>query len=393
MSRFNGEHMIRDPVHGYINLTDEERDILDTRPLQRLRRVRQMGMSSLVYPSATHTRLSHSLGVMYVAGEFADSLDLSDAEYKTMRIAGLVHDVGHGPFSHTSDRVARRHGYTHEERSCEIVRDELSELIPDEVSISEVEDQILGEANLNVVAGDIDADRIDYLNRDAINTGLRHGTIDYQTIIEFSSLVDGQLVFDRKATFALTELLTARMFMHNAIMNHHVSRLAETILERALEMYVQENSIEDMMNQDDYTMHYELLNADNLRIRELYEKVISRKLLKRAYTIRGDHVPREVVERLSQIDEQSYEEKIAEEVGMDKTEVIIVTPAMPRSKPSNLIIDDEGEIKKLSALSTIPQHLSEERARQTRFHVYTKEGAEKPVSEAADMALHSVLDY
>lgn len=392
MTRFDGKHKVRDPVHGYISITDEERDILDTPQLQRLRKVRQMGMSSLVYPSATHTRFSHSLGVMHVAGEFADSLKLSDSMYRTLRIAGLVHDIGHGPFSHTSDRVAQRYDRTHEEYSCQILRDQMSSSLPDDIDISEVEDQIKGESDLNIIAGDIDADRIDYLNRDAINTGIEHGALDYQTIIKFSELEGDDIVFDRKAVFALTELLTARLYMHNAIMNHHVSRLAETILERALDLYVQENSVDEMMREDDYTMHYKLIKSENRRMRDLYNRVISRKLLKRAYTIRGNQVAKSVVESLSKIDEQTYEKKIAEEAGLDETEVIIVTPAVPRSEPSDILIKDNQNLSDLSTISTVPERLSEERAKQTRFHVYTKEGEEQRVSKIAESVLHGIIE-
>lgn len=386
-----GEHRVRDSVHGYIKLTDEERNIIDSNYMQRLRRVGQMRMSSLVYPSATHTRFSHSIGVMYVAGEFAKSLDMSNKMYRTIRIAGLIHDVGHGPFSHTSDRVAQRYGYTHEENSCRILDEELSSLIPDDISIRKIKDQILGEADINIIAGNIDADRIDYLNRDAVNTGLEHGTIDYQTIIEFSDIDNGSLVFDRKATYALTELLTARLYMHNAITNHHVARLAETILERCIERYVDDDSIIDMMSCDDYVMHNNLLNSDEQGVSELYSRVMNRDLPKRAYSVRGDSVPRDVIDTLSSIDAQKYEKKIADSIGISNKDVFIVTPAIARSEPSNLKIRDNGDIKSMSELSNIPSQLSNERSRQTRFHVYTNENNVEEVAEVADNILGDII--
>lgn len=386
-----GQHRLRDSIHGYIRLTDIERDIIDTRCLQRLRRVGQMGMSSLVYPSATHTRFSHSVGVMYVAGEFAKSLDMSEDTYRTMRIAGLVHDIGHGPFSHTSDRVAHRHGYKHEDNSCRILEEELQDKIPKSIPVDEIKRQILGESDINIIAGDIDADRIDYLNRDAVNTGLQHGAIDYQTIIEFAEIKDGELVFDRKAAYALTELLTARLYMHNAIMNHHVARLGETILERCLEQYVQENSVMDMMKKDDYSMHNELLNFEHKRVRKLYDRVIHRNLPKRAYTVRGDAVPRNAIDNLSNIDAQKYERIIAETVDIPELDVFIVTPAIARSEPSDLKILDGNTTKNMSEISGIPSRLREERAKQTRFHVYTSEEHVDEVSGAADKVLEDVV--
>lgn len=381
---------IRDPIHGYVKLSDKEIDILDSDPMQRLRRVKQMSMSSLVYPSATHTRFSHSIGVMHTAGMFADSLNLSQHKKQELRIAGLVHDVGHGPFSHTSDKVAKRYGLNHEERSCEILREKLQSKIPENIDIDKIEDHIKSNSKLKIIAGDIDADRIDYLNRDAINTGLDHGSIDFETIIEFADLEDDKLVFDRKATYAITELLAARLYMHNAIMNHHVSRLAETILERALDIYVQQNSVEDMMEHNDYTMHTELLNSCD-EIKKLYKRVQKRDLLKKCYTVRGDRVPMTIMEKLSSLDARKYENKIAEISGVDPLNIFVVTPSLSSSKKLNVPIRDNGDIKQLNQISDLSQKLPQEKYNQLRFHVYSKEQNKKQVSEATDQALSDII--
>ena len=120
---------IRNPIYGNIPVSDSEKRLIDTEVMQRLRRVRQVSLSSLVFPGATHTQFSHSLGVMYLAGELADSLATSDRAYRTVRIAGLLHDIGHGPFSHASGDIAESFGRTHEERSCELIRDELADIM------------------------------------------------------------------------------------------------------------------------------------------------------------------------------------------------------------------------------------------------------------------------
>ena len=164
MVRFRPSDRIRDPIHGNIPVSDSEKRLIDTEVVQRLRRVRQVSLSSLVFPGATHTRFSHSLGVMHLAGELADSLGISDSAYRTVRIAGLLHDIGHGPFSHASGDVAESFGRTHEERSCELIRDELADIIPEEVEIGRIEEYIHGDATVNIVAGEIDADRMDYLD-------------------------------------------------------------------------------------------------------------------------------------------------------------------------------------------------------------------------------------
>lgn len=384
---------IRDPIHGYIKPTEEEINILDSKPMQRLRKVKQMSMSSLVYPSATHTRFSHSIGVMHIAGMFADSLGLSENKKRELRISGLVHDIGHGPFSHTSDRVSSRYGFTHEEHSCELLRSKLYEKIPDDISINAIEDNILSKSNLKIIAGDIDADRIDYLNRDAINTGLDHGSIDFETIIEFAELDDDRLVFDRKATYAITELLAARLYMHNAIMNHHVSRQAETILERALDLYVEKNSVKDMMKHNDYTMHTELINSND-KITKLYNRVVERDLLKKCYSIRGNSIPEDVMNQLSDLNAKECESQIADIVGIDSTDVIMVTPLLPRSKNLNVpILDEDGSIKQLKEISDLAQNLPKERSNQSRFHVYSKKEFKSEVDEATNQILNEKINF
>jgi HD superfamily phosphohydrolase len=391
MERFDTSRRIRDPIHDYIKISEEERKIIDTMPVQRLRRIKQLGLSSLVYPSATHTRFSHSLGVMNLAGMFADSLNFNDQTYRTLRIAGLVHDVGHGPFSHTSDRVARKYNYTHEERSCEILENDLSEVIPDDIDIQDLKDYILSDADVNIIAGDIDADRIDYLNRDTINTGLNYGIIDYQTIVEFAMIRDGDLVFDRKAIDSISEMLSARMYMHNAIVNHHAARLAGTILERALEAYVELNGLTEMMKKNDYTMHSELKNSEDTRISNLYSKIVKRDLPKISYTIRGNNVDNTVIQKLSEIDSLEYERRISETLGITKEDVIIVTPRLPEASPLDVNIWSDGQIVNLEEISQIPKNLPDERLQQSRFHVYTTEGNVKEVQEVSSELLDDEL--
>ncbi|PSG99991.1 MAG: phosphodiesterase, partial [Nanohaloarchaea archaeon SW_4_43_9] len=112
---------VQDAVHGYIKLSEEEKRIVDSPAFQRLRRIRQLGFTSLIYPSATHTRFQHSLGVTHLTGKFADSLNLKDEKRKELRLAALFHDTGHGPFSHVSEMMSKQYGVSHEDFSCEVI--------------------------------------------------------------------------------------------------------------------------------------------------------------------------------------------------------------------------------------------------------------------------------
>ncbi|MDH7556911.1 MAG: HD domain-containing protein, partial [Candidatus Methanosuratincola sp.] len=125
--------MIKDPVHGYVHITETEKEVIDTLPLQRLRRIKQLVFADYVYPGANHTRFEHSVGVMHLAGLLGKALPVSmdKDEIQKIRLAGLCHDLGHGPFSHTFEQVLiKRLNKTHEDLTPWIVRGtELSEII------------------------------------------------------------------------------------------------------------------------------------------------------------------------------------------------------------------------------------------------------------------------
>ncbi|MEM3019021.1 MAG: HD domain-containing protein, partial [Candidatus Bathyarchaeia archaeon] len=122
---------IKDPIYGYIHITEQERDLIDTRPIQRLRRIKQLCGVEYVYPAANHTRFEHSLGVMYLAGVLAENLEELASEMEKLRIAALLHDVGHGPFSHLFENLLmRRKGLNHEDMTFRIITEtDLADLL------------------------------------------------------------------------------------------------------------------------------------------------------------------------------------------------------------------------------------------------------------------------
>lgn len=391
MNRFDVNNRIPDPVHDYIRISEIESEIMDDPAVQRLRRVSQMGISSLIYPTANHTRFSHSLGVMHVAGKLADSLDFSDTEYLEARFAGLLHDIGHGPFSHTSDRVAQKFGYTHEDISCEIIDSQLTHKLPDEIHVDKIKEYIQEGADINIISGDIDADRIDYLNRDALNIGLKRGIIDYKNIIEFIDIVDGQVVFDQKAIFALSELLTARFYMHQTVVNHHTTLLAERMLEKTLYHYAKQNGVMEMMRMDDYEMHTELLSLDSKNVQEQYSRLINRDLLKRCFAVHCGtssnqsemeyQTTYENIKKLADINAYDDEAEIADELGINKNKIIIVKPRTNKKEELDINIYNNGSIEKLSAHSHMPQAILREQKRNAQFYVYTTDALSETVGE------------
>ncbi|MFO7793499.1 MAG: HD domain-containing protein [Candidatus Nanohaloarchaea archaeon] len=370
---------IQDALHGYIELDYEEEAIVDRPELQRLRRIQQLGLSSLVYPSATHTRFQHSLGVMHTAGRFADSLGINGDRRKELRIAGLLHDSGHGPFSHASEVVAEKNGFSHEELSCKVV-DELE----DEFSVDSgrVKKIINGELEIGrVVAGDIDADRMDYLQRDAHATGVEYGQIDAATIIRLAEIDSRRLVFDYKGVQALESLLTARFHMLKSVYLHNACKIAEKMLERALENYVEENKVKHMMKMDDYEAHTELRRFENES--GLYTKVSNRKLYKKALSLDSDSLSRETLKEFSEKSEQKLETEISEEAGLERNQVIVDLPSVPGSTDLNVRVKKEGEIRPMADLSPIPDALTEAEWQLVNLNVYCPETHRSKVSQIA----------
>jgi len=113
--------LIKDPIHGYIQINEEERRIIDSAPFQRLRRICQLPFANLVYPGANHTRFSHSLGCFYIAGEIVEKLKLEEYNKKVVKIAALLHDIGHPPFSHLCEQFLFEYKTNHEEMTKKII--------------------------------------------------------------------------------------------------------------------------------------------------------------------------------------------------------------------------------------------------------------------------------
>ena len=382
---------VRDPLYGYIELSDSERTVLDQPQVQRLRRVRQLGFSSLIYPGATHTRFEHSLGVMHLAGQFAKSLDMDDSYVAEVRMAGLLHDTGHGPFSHASELLLDGEGKTHESISCEIV-DELSDVLP--AAPERVKAHITGDADVNIVAGTIDADRMDYLRRDSASTGIEHGTIDTPTIIQYADTEDGQLVFDEKSVQALEGLLTARAHMIKSVYYHHASTIAETMLLRALEDFVDREGVppQELMRFDDYEMHNHLLGSSG-DARWFYERLADRELYKRSITLGEDALPRSALRYLEEtVDAHEVETAIAEEAGLDTRYVLVNAPKTPSNDSLEALIRmDDGTLHPIADVSAIPTALREVEWRAASLDVYAPPEHVEAVRDAAKPVVQSLV--
>jgi HD superfamily phosphohydrolase len=240
---------IRDPIHGYIRMTKVERDLVDSPFLQRLRRIHQLAGAYLVYPGATHTRFEHVIGAMHVAGQIAESLkrnsELTEDQVQEVRIAALLHDVGHGPFSHMYEEVlAGREETSHEDISQRVImetsiRDILAKngFSPRKMSEFAVGRQKTNPPFMNeIIAGSLSADMMDYLPRDSYFTGVEYGKVDAQRVIDSLHVAEGHLVIDDAALYAYEALLLARYEMFKAVYFHRTVRAGELMLVRSMKL-------------------------------------------------------------------------------------------------------------------------------------------------------------
>ncbi|HKL28656.1 MAG TPA: HD domain-containing protein, partial [Natrialbaceae archaeon] len=290
---------IKDSVHDHIEVEGVARDLLDTPPVQRLRRIKQLGTASLVYPSANHTRFEHSIGVYHLACEALDHLGIEGAAAERVRAAAILHDVGHGPFSHNlEDLTFRRTGKMHDDVHGLLERDEIGRVLREhDIEPRTVADLVAGDGRYGqLVSGELDVDRMDYLVRDAHHTGVPYGTIDHARLVRELTFHGGdELVLDEGNVQTAESLLVARALMNPTVYRHHVTRISKSMVQRASERLLDAPDVtaEQLRRMDDHDLLVALrTNADTAG----YARRISEcALYKRAVWAEMDDVPDAVV--------------------------------------------------------------------------------------------------
>ncbi|GAA4322477.1 HD domain-containing protein [Flaviaesturariibacter amylovorans] len=233
--------IINDPVYGFITVDDPLIFEIISHPYyQRLRRIHQMAFASLVYPGAVHTRLHHSLGAYHLMGLALTELrnkgtDITPDEEQGAKIAILLHDIGHGPYSHALERKLIK-GVHHEEISdliLQLLNEQFSGRLDTAIAIfrGEYPKQFLHQ----LVSGQLDVDRMDYLTRDSFFTGVSEGVIGYDRILKMLVVHEGELLIEEKAIFSVEKFLVARRLMYWQVYLHKAVVAAEKMLVRIIE--------------------------------------------------------------------------------------------------------------------------------------------------------------
>ncbi|WXG40678.1 MAG: HD domain-containing protein [Candidatus Freyarchaeum deiterrae] len=339
---------IKDPIFGYINISYDEKKIIDAEPVQRLRRIRQLAGSEYVYPAGVHTRFEHSLGTMYLAEQLLNSLaqkvEIDPLEITMAKIASLLHDVGHGPYSHIFEALLLRHlEKTHEDFTSWMIRNsELNDIIStlglDTEKIARLAVGKLEEKNRlfldQIISSAVDVDKFDYCLRDSYHTGGDFGSIDIFRLIYTMDLLDENLAVNLNSISTLETFFVARLELFKTIYFHKASRAAQIMLETAMEKaneqleFMNFESVYDYLKLDDYTMWTMLEQCEASK--EIINCLKNRKLLKVAYE-RISFAKDEAFSTIITKDKirHEIEGEVAEKAGVEREKVYIDVPTLP----------------------------------------------------------------
>jgi len=416
---------IKDPIYGYIRFTEVERNVIDTMAVQRLRRIRQLAGAEFVYPAANHTRFEHVLGTMFLAGVVSESLPvhLTGEERQKIRLAALLHDVGHAPFSHLFEPLLLKYmGRNHEDLSRWIVADStLADVINGQgFDAKELSGLAVGRPSKSdrsflgqIISSSFDVDKMDFVVRDSYHTGAGYGSVDVFRLIYTMDVLDGNLAVDVTALPTLESLILARLESFKAIYFHRACRAVQMMLLKALEAARDDLSIleaktpDEYMEWDDY-MVWSKLSA-NPRSRQIVREIAARRLLKCAYE-RTFYAKDELASSVFTKENVrlKLEEEIASKAKVPVSDVGIDVPTLP-SVPYHYAMDI-GPIEipifsKTRSGEKIPQKitnlshvLNDLRVFMNIVRVYTREEYRRRVGDAAanvlgESPLSNVLSY
>ena len=401
----SGFKTINDTVHGTIRLDPLVLDLMETLELQRLNSIRQLGLTYLVFPGANHSRIEHCLGVGHVAGRMADALRLPPEDRALAIAAGLLHDVGHGPFSHTLEHVLSSElSVDHMDLTQRIITGEDDNVAADDreafpevpripsvlekhgIKPSQVAALIRGlgpeatQGSLHdfsrrkrgerrvlyqIIHSSVDADQVDYLIRDAHYTGVALGVIDVNRLIQTLVLHDGGMAVDRKGLPALEGILVARGLMYSSVYFHKTVRIAETMVSRAVER--SRAPIASIQKMVDHELLEWLKHQGGFQ-GEVALRIKYRKLFKRSIAWGPEDLSEEQRDALRALSDdrnarRNAEDALARKAGVEPGRVIIDIPlpellvSEPRIASTDVTVVDENGPSRLSRLSPLARAL------------------------------------
>ena len=410
---------IKDPVHGYVYITEEEKTIIDTYPMQRERRLRQLAGSEYVYPGANHTRFEHSLGVMFLSGQVLVNPNISRVvsgeEVDMCRIAALLHDCGHGPFSHVFEHLLIKDlNKTHEDITSWLIEksevaDKLSKM---GYNPQEVAGLAVGKLHKKdrafldqIISSAVDVDKQDFIVRDTYHTGAEYGFIDVYRLIHALDLLGENLAVELGALSALEAFVIARIESFKSIYFHRVGRAAQIMLASAMDKANEELGLtafktpEEYLALDDYTVWAALKKCEASN--KIINNLENRRMLKCAYE-RTFYQKDDMISNL--FGQESYRNQIrgeiAKEAGVGIEAVIIDVPTVPSVPYHHAVLMESTEIpvfirspageKKLQRLSESSKIFETLKGFMNILRVYTDQADRAKVEKATSKVLGKI---
>lgn len=419
---------LNDPIHGFIGLTELESKIINSAPYQRLRRIKQLSGGHFVYPAAEHTRFGHCIGAMYLAGltgrRLLAPLNLGEKTLQEVRISGLLHDIGHGPFSHVfEESLIERRGWNHEDVTEWIIREsEVGDLLEDGgISKNRIANLVRGRRETktdsvvsSIVAGQVDADKMDYLIRDSFYCGVNYGLVDIHRLINSLEVSDDLILeFDIAARGALEAFLVARYEMFLNVYYHKTVRSVEVMLVKLM------NVADSVLGLTEFSTPEEFLKLDDMslisRIRKIdpTESDDAKEAVKMVNMLDSRVLYKSVFEKVLHTEDrfvskiltkrrvrESIQDEIAALAGVPADEVIVDVPTLP-SVPYNPhqlnpmeirifeMIDSKKVSHNLSDYSNIAEMM---KVYLDVIRVYTFDRNRKEVGKAAREVFQEVPD-
>ena len=389
MQKTNETKVMRDPVHGYIHVDLQVIwDCINAKEMQRLRRIHQLGGDFQVYHTAEHSRFSHSLGVYEIVRRMVEEIDslsneMNEYEKACAMLAGLLHDIGHGPFSHAFEGISK---YKHEEYTVKIILED-SEIhdilmrydcnLPTDVA-NIILYQHPKECMNQLISGQLDADRMDYLLRDAYFTGTSYGNFDLERILRTIRVKDGRIVVKESGIHSVEDYIMARYHMYWQVYLHPVARSYEALLSimfrRMKDVYAKQPKIlkevvmfHPFLSEGDADIHdlYRLDESAALYGFALLQSCEDPILCDLAYRLLNRHLF-DYISSNDQADVERIREKVRE-MGYDDTyyvfqDAVSQKPYSPYAGGEGThniwVLKDSGEVKELSKASDIVQALT-----------------------------------
>ena len=412
------EKIIHDGIHGSMKVTGVILELVKTPEFQRLRHIRQLGLAYLVYPGANHSRFEHSLGTWHIAKRLSGEVGLEEDESLLLQVGALLHDIGHGPLSHTFEGIYRH--YVKERDHMRLGQDIITGKINitgeddggripeilEEFGIDprEVADLILGHAKKpylgQMLHSGVDVDQLDYLIRDAHYTGVAHGIIDLERLLKVLRVHNGELVVDEKGIEAVEGMMVARSLMYSRVYFHHTVKIAEGMLTRALEFALEEGHLWDFWRMTDCRVLVELEDLEGLPA-ELTRRVLYRKLYKAAVLVSADELSqderRELLSAYRNVRRrQELERTLADAVGANEGEIIIdfsiadLMLSEPRLKETGIkVLLESGEVQPLSKVTPLANALKRRQTPRWAVLIATPERYVKRLREVWRSVLFS----